>query len=170
MKTPQEVAREESARARSNAERARAFSERATRVMEPGSALPSGSVAMAAGAAHSASLAATAASDAAAHALALMEQDASPTVLEQARLAVATATRAAVEAAQAAMAASGVVSILMGTPGPHPAGARVQETDARRCTFCGRSDADSRLVAGPSVFICEECVKLCASVLGLDVR
>jgi ATP-dependent Clp protease ATP-binding subunit ClpX len=35
-----------------------------------------------------------------------------------------------------------------------------------RCSFCGK-DADQvdRLVAGPSVYICDECIKKCVAVL-----
>ena len=35
-----------------------------------------------------------------------------------------------------------------------------------RCSFCGKSkDQARRLVAGPGVFICDECVALCNEVL-----
>ncbi|MGZ3288296.1 MAG: ClpX C4-type zinc finger protein [Xanthobacteraceae bacterium] len=35
-----------------------------------------------------------------------------------------------------------------------------------RCSFCGRtSDQVERLVAGPSVYICDECIKTCVAVL-----
>jgi hypothetical protein len=35
-----------------------------------------------------------------------------------------------------------------------------------RCSFCGRSsDEVGRLVAGPSVYICDECIKTCVAVL-----
>lgn len=35
------------------------------------------------------------------------------------------------------------------------------------CSFCGKSDKHDhvRVVAGPTVFICEECVGLCADIL-----
>jgi ATP-dependent Clp protease ATP-binding subunit ClpX len=33
------------------------------------------------------------------------------------------------------------------------------------CSFCGKSQHDVRkLVAGPSVFICDECVELCTDI------
>jgi ATP-dependent protease Clp ATPase subunit len=36
------------------------------------------------------------------------------------------------------------------------------------CTFCGKSQHDvSQLIAGPTVFICDECVELCADILYL---
>ena len=35
------------------------------------------------------------------------------------------------------------------------------------CSFCGKSDDEGvKLVAGPSVFICNECVELCNAILG----
>jgi ATP-dependent Clp protease ATP-binding subunit ClpX len=41
-------------------------------------------------------------------------------------------------------------------PSPHPI----------KCSFCGRGQEEvSRLVSGPSVYICSECVKLCNDIL-----
>ena len=38
-----------------------------------------------------------------------------------------------------------------------------------RCSFCGKSeDKVRRLVAGPGVFICNQCVRLCNEVLDSD--
>ena len=35
-----------------------------------------------------------------------------------------------------------------------------------RCTFCGKSQEEvEKLIAGPSVFICDECVGLCNEIL-----
>ena len=35
-----------------------------------------------------------------------------------------------------------------------------------RCSFCGKSQTEVKtLVAGPGVFVCDECVKLCQSVI-----
>ena len=35
------------------------------------------------------------------------------------------------------------------------------------CTFCGKSQHEVRkLIAGPTVFICEECVELCMDIVG----
>jgi ATP-dependent Clp protease ATP-binding subunit ClpX len=43
---------------------------------------------------------------------------------------------------------------------------------ARRCSFCGKDeDQVAKLIAGPSVFICDECVGLCREILaenGID--
>jgi len=34
------------------------------------------------------------------------------------------------------------------------------------CSFCGKDQTEVlKLIAGPSVFICEECVELCINVL-----
>jgi ATP-dependent Clp protease ATP-binding subunit ClpX len=35
------------------------------------------------------------------------------------------------------------------------------------CTFCGKSQHEVRkLIAGPTVFICDECVELCMDIVG----
>ncbi len=35
-----------------------------------------------------------------------------------------------------------------------------------RCSFCGKSQADvKKLIAGPGVFICDECVELCLPII-----
>ena len=35
-----------------------------------------------------------------------------------------------------------------------------------RCSFCGRgADQVGRLVAGPAVYICDECIETCVAVL-----
>jgi len=40
-----------------------------------------------------------------------------------------------------------------------------------RCSFCGKGkDKVRRLVAGPGVFICDQCVQLCTEVLQSDVQ
>lgn len=36
------------------------------------------------------------------------------------------------------------------------------------CSFCGKSEGDiERLIAGPGVFICNECIELCSTLLGI---
>ena len=36
----------------------------------------------------------------------------------------------------------------------------------RRCSFCGKRQSEvTRLIAGPGVFICDECVNVCSEVL-----
>jgi ATP-dependent Clp protease ATP-binding subunit ClpX len=35
------------------------------------------------------------------------------------------------------------------------------------CSFCGKSQHEVRkLIAGPTVFICDECVELCVDIIG----
>ena len=35
-----------------------------------------------------------------------------------------------------------------------------------RCSFCGKSqDQVRRLIAGPNVFICDECIELCQEII-----
>ena len=39
-----------------------------------------------------------------------------------------------------------------------------------KCSFCGKSqDAVERIIAGPGVFICDECIKVCSNILEDDV-
>jgi hypothetical protein len=41
------------------------------------------------------------------------------------------------------------------------------ETDQPHCDFCGKSNTEvARLFAGPSVMICNECVRMCQEILG----
>ena len=50
-----------------------------------------------------------------------------------------------------------------------------RSTDGRvdeqlRCSFCEKSQADVRkLIAGPAVFICDECVSVCQDIIADDV-
>jgi ATP-dependent protease Clp ATPase subunit len=40
-----------------------------------------------------------------------------------------------------------------------------------RCSFCNRTAADvGKLIAGPSVFICDECVSACNRILVEDAQ
>ena len=34
-----------------------------------------------------------------------------------------------------------------------------------KCSFCGKSDVEVQLISGPGVFICDECVEVCNTVL-----
>ncbi|MBP7189058.1 MAG: ATP-dependent Clp protease ATP-binding subunit ClpX, partial [Thiopseudomonas sp.] len=39
------------------------------------------------------------------------------------------------------------------------------------CSFCGKSQHEVRkLIAGPSVFICDECVDLCNDIIREEVQ
>ena len=40
-----------------------------------------------------------------------------------------------------------------------------------RCSFCGKRESQvERLIAGPGVFICSECVQTCSELLGEEIR
>ena len=40
------------------------------------------------------------------------------------------------------------------------------EKSQLKCSFCGKpQDKVGRLVAGPGVYICEECIELCAEII-----
>jgi ClpX C4-type zinc finger len=56
-----------------------------------------------------------------------------------------------------------------------PKGAKLTAVDRRRtrtsCSFCGKPrDQGRRLVAGPGVFICADCVQLCTEILATEAR
>ena len=39
------------------------------------------------------------------------------------------------------------------------------------CSFCTKDkDSVSKLIAGPGVYICNECIDLCVEILGMDVK
>ena len=43
------------------------------------------------------------------------------------------------------------------------------ETDILRCSFCNKDQNDVRkLIAGPTVFICDECVEVCNDIIADD--
>ncbi len=39
-----------------------------------------------------------------------------------------------------------------------------------RCSFCGKREDQARLIAGPGVYICSECVQTCADLLAEDIQ
>ena len=45
--------------------------------------------------------------------------------------------------------------------------ARIGETsDLLKCSFCGKSQKQvKKLIAGPGVYICNECIDVCANIL-----
>ena len=48
--------------------------------------------------------------------------------------------------------------------------AKNEEPRELRCSFCGKSQSQvQRMIAGPGVCICNECVELCQSVLDGDL-
>ena len=43
------------------------------------------------------------------------------------------------------------------------------DLDVLRCSFCNKAQGDVRkLIAGPTVFICNECVEVCVDILATD--
>jgi ATP-dependent Clp protease ATP-binding subunit ClpX len=39
------------------------------------------------------------------------------------------------------------------------------------CSFCGKSQNEvKKIIAGPNVFICDECVELCAEVVNEEIK
>jgi hypothetical protein len=43
--------------------------------------------------------------------------------------------------------------------------------DPVRCSFCGKSEKDVRkLIAGPAVYICDECIDACNDILAEEAR
>src|SRR3979490_524148 len=48
---------------------------------------------------------------------------------------------------------------------------RAGETEVLRCSFCNKDQNDVRkLIAGPTVFICDECVEVCNDIIADDNR
>ena len=64
--------------------------------------------------------------------------------------------------------------ITMDIPAPAPPAdeevtAETKPPDDRHCSFCGKErNAVGRLIAGPTVFICNECVELCEDIVADD--
>ena len=49
-------------------------------------------------------------------------------------------------------------------------GGRFDSFDGVRCSFCGKTqEMVHKLIAGPNVFICDECVQLCEEIIGHDL-
>jgi hypothetical protein len=47
-----------------------------------------------------------------------------------------------------------------------PGGARGPSEKPKHCNFCGKSQYEVRkLIAGPSVYVCDECVGLCNNII-----
>jgi ATP-dependent Clp protease ATP-binding subunit ClpX len=45
-----------------------------------------------------------------------------------------------------------------------------KDEDALQCSFCGKSQAEvKKLIAGPAVYICDECVDLCNEILSEEI-
>lgn len=45
------------------------------------------------------------------------------------------------------------------------------EKEVRRCSFCGRTSEEVRkLVTGPNVFICDECIEVCQHIVNVELE
>ena len=43
---------------------------------------------------------------------------------------------------------------------------KFDDTKQLRCSFCGKTqDQVKRLIAGPNVYICDECIELCSEII-----
>ena len=48
---------------------------------------------------------------------------------------------------------------------------RKDETDNLFCSFCGKSQNEvKKLIAGPTVYICDECIELCNDIIDEEAR
>ena len=48
---------------------------------------------------------------------------------------------------------------------------RESNTTNLSCSFCGKSQKEvKKLIAGPSVYICDECIALCNDILAEEVQ
>lgn len=44
--------------------------------------------------------------------------------------------------------------------------AKYEDKKQLRCSFCGKSQEQvKRLIAGPGVYICDECIELCSEII-----
>jgi len=51
-----------------------------------------------------------------------------------------------------------------------PEGIRRAASNTLYCSFCGKSQHEAKkLIAGPTVFICDECAELCVKIVREDV-
>jgi hypothetical protein len=49
--------------------------------------------------------------------------------------------------------------------------ANVEGGEDMRCSFCNKSHVEvKKLIAGPTVFICDECIQVCNDILEDDIR
>ena len=46
-----------------------------------------------------------------------------------------------------------------------------EEKESLFCSFCGKSQKEvKKLIAGPTVFVCDECVELCMDIIKEDTK
>src|SRR5688500_8457994 len=52
---------------------------------------------------------------------------------------------------------------------PNPTMASLRFEELLRCSFCGKSQTEvKKLIAGPSVYICNECIVICNEIINDD--
>ena len=48
--------------------------------------------------------------------------------------------------------------------------AKYEDKKTVRCSFCGKAQENvKRIIAGPGVYICDECVELCESIIEAEL-
>ena len=48
--------------------------------------------------------------------------------------------------------------------------AKLDESKQLKCSFCGKNQEQvRRLIAGPGVYICDECINLCSEIITDDL-
>ena len=48
---------------------------------------------------------------------------------------------------------------------------RDSKSDTLTCSFCGKSQEEVRkLIAGPTVYICDECIELCNDIIAEETK
>ena len=48
--------------------------------------------------------------------------------------------------------------------------AKLEDNKTIRCSFCGKTQDDvERIIAGPGVYICDECIKVCTNIIENDL-
>ena len=83
------------------------------------------------------------------------------------------AVTGSVSAALAAMHHFGISAEAheIAAPAKKAAPAKERDVEDLRCSFCNKSSHDvSKLIAGPTVFICDECVAVCNDIIEEDNR
>ena len=49
--------------------------------------------------------------------------------------------------------------------------ARAESVDLLKCSFCGKSQKQvKKLIAGPGVYICDECIELCVEIIEEEIN
>src|SRR5689334_18928473 len=75
---------------------------------------------------------------------------------------------AAVRESLRSMFAAAAILEELARSAPHGGAARVTEPPSlRACSFCGKTEAEATLAAGPAVNICGPCARLVCGVLGI---